>query len=241
MAEEIDEFENYMKLLTKKLVILLIFTFGIFTQLNIDVAAETSTEDVLEKIVENHRKYSRGLSVSYQREIISRSMALLEGEIKSDTASGVFYFREPKYLKVHQELPAEEFIIYNSMYMWWYIPEKKEAYRYSAEQLGKELGIICDIFMGLKNPEQNFNVTITHNKDSNTYLVNLTPTTEWDEIAHIDVKISGEKYKIEKIELYNIVGSITRFILGDFIAREDLKEDYFDFSVPEGIEVIIEQ
>lgn len=231
-----------MKLFMKNPVILLIFTFGIFTQVNIGaVFAETSADDVLERIVENHRDFSQGLSVTYQREIISRSMALLEGEIKSDIASGVFYFRQPNFLKVHQELPGEEFIIYNSEYMWWYIPEKKEAYRYSADQLGKELGIICDIFMGLKNPEQNFNVAITISEDGNTYLVNLTPKTEWDEIAHIDVIISNENYKIEKIELYNIVGSMTRFILGEFRARGDLEEGYFDFSVPEGTEVILEQ
>ena len=226
----------------KNLILLFVFTLGVLTQVNgKTVFSETSANDVLNKIVENHREFSQGLSVPYEREIISRSMALLDGEIKSDIASGVFYFRQPNFLKVHQEHPGEEFIIYDNRYMWWYIPEKKVAYRYSAEQLGREMSIICDIFSGLKNPEQNFNVAITRHMDSKTYLVNLTPKTEWEEIDHIDVIVSDENYKIEKIELYNVVGSITRFMLGEFKTRGDLKEDYFDFSAPEGIEVILEQ
>lgn len=231
-----------MKEFMKKQIILYIFIFCISFQVSLDAfSAETSTNDVLEKIVENHREFSQGLSVSYQREIISRSMALLEGEIKSDIASGVFYFKQPNFLKVHQEQPGEEFIIYNSRYVWWYIPEKKVVYRYSGEQLGKEMSILCDIFTGLKNPEQNFNVTVTRHRDSSAYLVNLAPKTEWDEFDHIDLMISDENFKIKRIELYNIVGSITRFILGEFKARSDIKEDYFDFTAPEGIEVILEQ
>ncbi|MFC1838356.1 outer membrane lipoprotein carrier protein LolA [Thermodesulfobacteriota bacterium] len=231
-----------MKLFIKKITALLIFTLSILSCLYYGVvSAETSTVDVLERIVENHRGFSEGLSVSYQREIVSRSMALLEDEIKSDIATGVFHFRQPNFLKVHQEHPGEEFIIYNKRYMWWYIPEKKIAYRYSGEQLGKELSILCNIFTGLKNPDQNFNVTITRQVDNNAYLVNLAPKTEWDEIDHIDVMVSGENFKIKKIELYNIVGSVTRFILGEFKARGDIKENFFDFTVPEGIEVILEQ
>lgn len=226
----------------KKLIILLIFSFCIFSLVSDNtVLCESPDVDVLQRIVENHRKFSHGLSVSYKREIITRSMALLGDEMKSDIATGVFYFRQPNFLRVHQERPEEEFIIYNSQYMWWYIPEKKVVYRYSGEQLGKELTVLCDIFMGLRDPDQNFNITITRQTDNNGYLVKLTPKTEWEEIDHIDIMVSDEIFKIEKIELYNIIGSITRFILGEFKARSDIGEDYFDFTAPEGIEVILEQ
>lgn len=226
----------------KNIILLFIITIFMLHQANGDaLSSEITDVDVLQRIVENHREFSPGLSVSYKREIITRSMALLGDEMKSDIASGVFYFRQPNLLKVHQELPEEEFIIYNNQYMWWYIPGKKVAHRYSGEQLGKEMTILCDIFMGLKNPDHNFNITVTLETDSKDYLINLTPKSEWEEIDHIDIMVSSEKFKIQKIELYNMIGSITRFILGEFKARSDIEDDYFDFTAPEGIEVVLEQ
>ena len=230
-----------MKPAIKSLLILFIFTFSLLSQVGGNpIYAETSTPDVLEKIVENHRELSQGLSVPYQREILSRSMALLGDEVKSDIASGIFYFKRPHFLKVHQEQPGEEFIIFNNQYMWWSIPGKKVVYKYSGEQLGKELTVLCDIFMGLKDPDQNFNIKITGLTDSGEYVVNLTPSAGWEEIEHIDITVSGENFRIKKIELYNIIGSITRFILGEFKARSDLSEDGFYFTPPEGVEVILE-
>jgi len=53
--------------------------------------------------------------------------------------------------------------------------------------------------------------------------------------------VSDKDFKIQKIELYNIVGSITRFILGEFKAFSEIVEGYFNFTAPEGVDVIHEQ
>src|SRR4030042_5317386 len=78
-----------------------------------------------------------GLAVNYQREIITKSAAILGDEMKTDHAAGSFIFRSPHYLKVIQNLPREEIIITDGQIIWWYIPDKKVVYRYPADKLGK--------------------------------------------------------------------------------------------------------
>ncbi|HJX34045.1 MAG TPA: hypothetical protein VJ373_02630, partial [Desulfatiglandales bacterium] len=90
-----------------------------------------------------------GLAVNYQREIITKSAAILGDEMKTDLAAGRFIFKSPHYLKVIQNLPREEIIITDGQIIWWYIPDKKVVYRYPADKLGKELKLLSDIFKGL--------------------------------------------------------------------------------------------
>ena len=42
------------------------------------------------------------------------------------------------------------------------------------------------------------------------------------------------------IAIYNYVGGITRFMLGDLSVRYDLDESSFQFKVPEGVKVVEE-
>ena len=225
----------------KKITGVFFSVFLIFISYCSDVFPGSAVDGVLEKIVENHKKYSGGLSVPYEREILSRSMALLDEDMKSDRASGIFYFRKPDCLRVHQEKPDEEFIIYNSKNMWFYVPAEEVVYQYPGETLGKELNVLCDMFMGFKNPDDDFNVTVTGPAKENAYQVNLTPREEGGEIDHISIAVSADDFKIKKVELYDIAGSIRRFILGDFRIEKDLNDDLFNFTPPEGVEVIIEQ
>ena len=49
-----------------------------------------------------------GLEVSYEREVITRSMAMLGVQTQKDLASGKIYFKPPHFLRVQQEKPKHE-------------------------------------------------------------------------------------------------------------------------------------
>jgi hypothetical protein len=42
------------------------------------------------------------------------------------------------------------------------------------------------------------------------------------------------------VEIYNILGGLTRFRLGDKIKEEAFKEDFFRFKIPEGAKIVEE-
>jgi len=48
-------------------------------------------------------------------------------------------------------------------------------------------------------------------------------------------------YTIQRVEIYDFAGGITRFILGDLHVENSFPEDFFRFYVPEGVDVIEEK
>lgn len=200
--------------------------------------AETKVKQVLDKILETHRQYSAGMSVPYQREILTRSMSMLD-EMGSDIASGIFYFKEPDMLKVEQKEPAKEYVISNGKNIWFYEPEKKTAS--SMDSIGRSLSVISMIFTGLKNPEESFSISILEPDGENYYELTLIPNDTWEEIDNIKIIVAKKDYTVNRIEIIDITGNLTRFKLGAFEQKNGLDAGFFTFAVPDGVRVIEEE
>ena len=219
-----------------KLIIFLMFSFMLTCSV---VYGETKVDRILEKVVDSHKRFADGMCVPYQREILSKSMAMLEEDMGLDKAAGTFFFKGPHFLKVQQDTPGKEFVISNGKSIWWYVPDEKTAYRY--DDLGKELSILSTIFLGLKNPEESFDVTITESGDVKEYTLTLVPIQSLEEIDSINVTVSSKDYRITRVEFTDISGTLTRFRLGEFELKSDLDDSFFEFKVPEGVKVITEK
>ncbi len=181
-----------------------------------------------------------GFSVPYEREIITGSMALLGDDVKSDLATGRLYFMPPHYLKVQQESPRPEEVITDGNTIWWYIPQQKQVHRYPSDQLGQELGVLSDIFQGLKEVEEGFHVTLRASDEKGVHRLELDPDPPWSQVEHIEISVAAGDYSIRVVEIHNYVGGITRFTLGEKMHRQSFGKDFFAFVVPEGVRVIEE-
>lgn len=201
------------------------------------IRADTGVNEVLHKVVENNKQFSKGMTVPYEREILTKSMAMLD-DMGFDKATGVFFFKGPDLLKVRQETPTVETLTSNGKNIWWYVPDKKTVYRF--DDMGRELSILCMIFMGLKDPGDTFSITGTETGTKGEYRLTLIPNEAWEEIDSIKVTVSDKDYRITRIEIYDIAGNITRFKLGEFEEKKDLDDGFFDFKIPAGVKVINE-
>lgn len=181
-----------------------------------------------------------GLTVSYQREIITKSMAMLGDEMKSDIAAGRFLFKPPHYLKVEQDTPEREIVTTEDKSIWWYIPAKKLVYQYPADKLGKELRLLSELFMGLNNAADTFNITLSESEGDEKYDLELKPKEPWEDINHIILSVDRDDLNIKVVEIHNFIGGVTRFRLGEFSGLNDLEKEDFVFVIPEGVEVIKE-
>ena len=204
------------------------------------VFAGAQVSSVVECIRERYG-HLPGLTVAYEREILTRSMALLGDQIASDRATGRIHFKPPHYLRIEQETPSHESVISNASILWWYIPEKKQAYRYPAQKLGKELRIFADIFQGLREAEEDFILSLSSDAQGKERQLELTPNPSWPDIDHITLYLTLEDCRIEKIEIYNVLGGMTRFKLGKERVEERFEASFFSFTPPEDIEVIEEK
>jgi outer membrane lipoprotein carrier protein len=218
----------------KRLIMFLVLT-AFFQGVSI---ADESLTTILEGIQKTYGPLP-GLSVPYTREVITRSMSMLGAQARGDTASGKIYFRHPHFLRLEQERPKPETIIANKDTLWWYIPEKKCAYRYPANNFGKELRLLSDIFRGLAHVEDNFQVVLQGQGPSGGYEIELIPDPPWQEIERITVTATGQ-YEIRSIRIHNALGTITRFTLGVLSEKKDFEDGFFQFVAPEGVRLIIE-
>ena len=107
--------------------------------------------------------------------------------------------------------------------------------------MGKELGLLIDIFYGLRKAEESFLITLTDNNHEGKYRIKLTPAPPWPQIDHINLSVVQKDFRIKEVEIHNNVGGITRFILGDSIEKKHFEEAFFRFVLPEGVKVIEEQ
>ncbi|MFC1820113.1 outer membrane lipoprotein carrier protein LolA [Thermodesulfobacteriota bacterium] len=200
-------------------------------------SADDSLQGVLDGILKRYGDLP-GITVTYQREIITKSMALLGDQIKADMATGKIHFVPPNNLAVEQVTPRPETIKTDGDTLWWYIPKKSVVYQYPSNMLGKELRLLSDIFQGLSEVGESFDVIQSGLENKQEYHLKLIPNPPWKEIAHIDLSVDRDTFNINVVEIHNFLGSITRFILGDLFVPKDLDEGYFRFVVPEGVKVI---
>lgn len=200
--------------------------------------ADESLVNILAGIQKNYGRLS-GLSVPYSREVITRSMSMLGEQARGDMASGTIYFKHPDLLRLEQEKPKAETIIANNDTLWWYIPEKKCVYRYPAKDFGKELRLLSDIFRGLSQVENSFQVLLQDRNKSEGYEIQLIPDPPWQEINKINLAVT-KKYEIQTVRIYNQLGSITVFKLGGLTEKEGFENGFFQFIVPEGVRLVVE-
>ena len=200
-----------------------------------------SADEQLSKVLEDVRKrYADlpGIVVTYKREILTKSAVMLGETIETDQAFGRFYFSPPHFLRVEQESPKKEMMTTDGNTLWWYIPHKRKAYRYPSHELGKELRLLSDIFQGLRAVEENFQVMLKGLNNKREYGLELTPGRPWQEIHHINISVAQGDNTIRVVEIYNYLGGMTRFTLGDLSVKEKFEQGFFGFVAPKGVQVI---
>lgn len=206
-------------------------------------AGPASADDRLSEILKGIlKRYADlpGLTVPYKREIITKSMALLGDQAKMDLAKGRIYFKPSNFLKIEQDTPRPETVTTDGERLWWYIPHKRLVYQYPSNKLGKELGLLNDIFRGLREVGDSFDVIQSDLDDTKKHQLKLIPNPPWQDIDHINLSVARDNFDIKIVEIHNFLGSITRFTLGDFSVQGSFGQDFFRFLPPDGVKVIKE-
>ena len=205
----------------------------------VTVLAEDHLADILEGIRTNYGELP-GLTVSYKREVITKTMAMLGDQVKGDLATGKMYFRPPNFLKLEQETPEREFVISNEETLWWYIPHQKRAYKYSARDFGKELRLLSEIFRGLIQVEERFQVSMCKPNELGEDQIELMPNPPWQNIDRIILTVTKE-YNIRMVGIHYQLGAVTIFTLNHITDKKDFGKDFFTFTVPEDVLLVEEE
>ncbi len=178
-------------------------------------------------------------TVHYEREIMTSSMALLGGGSAGDHASGMIHFQPPRGFKIKQETPEEEIMVTDGEALWWYIPRKQEAHRYSSRQIGRELQVLGDIFHGSIDLPETFEVVWEGHNEKGDDVLRLIPDPSWTQTDHIRMAVT-QGCRIRVVEIHDRAGGLTRFTLDRLQPRPGFDKGFFTFDVPEGVRVVDE-
>jgi outer membrane lipoprotein-sorting protein len=217
---------------------LIIFSAVLFIANGAALAADDQLSSVLDGVFKRYGGL-KGISVPYKREIITKSMAMLGSEVKSDKATGKILFKPPQYLSIIQEFPAREDVITDGQTIWYYMAAKNTVYEYPADKFGNEVKLLSRILSGLGKVGDSFSVQPDQG-DNKEYHLKLVPNPPWEDVDHIDLVIEKDSFNIRVVEINDLLGGITRFTLYPF-SRKDLEKEDFSFKAPAGAKVIKEQ
>lgn len=189
-----------------------------------------------------HDRYgnAEGLTATYTREAISKTMAMLGEAERHDLARGKLYFSPPSSVRLEQVSPHQELLLTDGQTLWWYLPLKKEAYKYPAEKFGKELRLLSDILTGLKTSEDSFQMAFKEIPETDTYDLFLRPEPPWQDIDYLKVVIRKGDFAIQRVEIYNNIGGLTRFLLTEWEEKHRFESEFFSFCPPPGVKLIEE-
>ncbi len=180
------------------------------------------------------------LSIPYTREGITRSMSMLGNQVKGDLATGQMFFKPRYFLKLEQRTPNIETLIANEETLWWYIPDKKRVHKYPSQEFGKELRLLSDIFRGLSQVTKNFQIMMNDQTEKGQYQIELIPDPPWQEIDRIVLTVT-HAYEIRVVNIHNQLGTITRFTLEGLTIKDNFEKGFFEFILPEGVELVEEK
>ncbi|UCF85544.1 MAG: outer membrane lipoprotein carrier protein LolA [Desulfobacteraceae bacterium] len=195
--------------------------------------------NILEGIREKYGNLP-GLSISYAREVTTQSMSMLGDQVTGDLATGQMFFKPPYFLRLEQKTPSIETLIANEDTLWWYIPDKKRAHKYSSQEFGKELRLLSDIFRGLTQVTKNFQIVMNDQTEQGNYQIELIPDPPWQEIDRIVLTVTTA-YDIQIVNIHNRLGTTTRFTLEGLTVKKTFEKGFFKFVVPVGVQLLEEK
>ena len=180
------------------------------------------------------------LTLNYSREVVTKSMAMMGGKVKGDMATGQIHLKPPYFLRLEQDTPKQETLLTNGETLWWYVPNENVVHEYPARKFGRELRLLSDIFRGLTQVEESFQVLLVGQDQEGNHQIRLIPTTIWQEVESVEITVT-KGYEIRTVEIFNPLGTKTRFMLTEPGIQEAFPKDFFEFTIPEGTKVIREQ
>ena len=124
--------------------------------------------------------------------------------------------------------------------MWYYKPNEKQVVIYESKEV-LENEFFLPFLFGEGKLTKKFEVAL---KESNTkeakdsYLVALRPKTPDTGVKWILLVVDKKTYLISQINTYFETNNITRIAFEDIKTNKNLKDSFFNFQVPSGVELI---
>jgi outer membrane lipoprotein carrier protein len=199
----------------------------------VPVYAEEGVNDVINKLQAKYDQ-TNDFSALFTQETVSRNIGA------STVINGKVYIKKPGMMKWEYTDPKKQQIIGDGQTIWVYLPEEKQVKIFKAAEAFENLPFL-DFLFGKGKITDDFTPSfdvLDKEQAKLYYLIVLTPKKKDTTIDRILILVSRNDYMIYQINLYNVLGSVTRIAFKDLAVNSGLKDSMFHFIVPSGVETI---
>jgi outer membrane lipoprotein carrier protein len=190
-----------------------------------------SVSQILQGIRERYA--ARDFEAEFIQESHLKAMAIV------DTAEGHVYFKPPLAMRWHYRSPEEYMIVSDGRTVWMYRPQDRQVMVGKAGEVFGDTNF-ADFFAEPERLLERFVIEQTSARQDNKdhYFLRLVPKGKQPNVKEVFLSVSKETFDIVQSDTHNFFGDLTRLRFSDFRFNQGLKSSFFQFLIPEGVDVL---
>lgn len=197
-------------------------------------SAQTKTpiEEVIFQLQQTYEK-TKDFKAGFIQESTLKSIR------KTDTESGVVYFKNPKNMLWDYTQPKAKKLVINQRKVWLYLPAEKTVYTQEADYIFKSR-VLFKFLSGLGKLKDDFIIEYADasglDKKGN-YLLSLTPKEKNSFLNPFSVVVDKNTFLIVQISFEDAMGNSTALKFFNISVNTGLSEKLFQFQPPAGVSI----
>ena len=237
----VDSRQVFLFLLSTAYCLLLLVVWTVLaSSLPLNAQSVSGRRD-LESILDEIEKANQNFESMEAEVVYTRSIFLLEEE---EVSHGKVYYQKPKKLRMEFKPPRDEVDVADGECLWVYHPQGKQVEKYRlAKGETKELDFFQFGYEGsVRKSKENYIIElVSGGGEDSPYVLKLTPKGMEPPPQYMEIRLWVEEglWLPIRMELYESGGEvINRIELRDIKLNKPLKEALFQFTLPDGVEMV---
>ena len=181
-----------------------------------------------------------GLQKSYDSAVDFTAEFRQETEIKTLNrnlkARGKVYFKRPGKMLWRYEEPKGQLVVADGKNLYYYQPEQAQVIKSPLKNAFRSDAPLS-FLLGIGNLKRDFNVTL-RGLEEGQHVLRLSPKGEQGGLGEIVLGVERQVYNIQWARIRDAAGNVTTLRFSSIQRGMGLKDSFFRFQVPEGVDVV---
>lgn len=198
--------------------------------------AEPSLEALVDR-VESHYAGVSGFEAAftqrYERRLLSRVIE----------EKGKLAVKKPGRMRWEYESPEEKLFVTDGTKSYFYLPEENQVLvsHDPTGAMGMEEGSPFELLAGRSRLGDSFAFFPSDQTPTEGgVMLKLLPLREHEEFEEVELEVSPDTGRVLRVVLLDLQRNRTEFVFSDVRENVDLPESLFRFTVPSGVEVVVQ-
>ncbi|MGH9332685.1 MAG: LolA family protein [Vicinamibacteria bacterium] len=200
-------------------------------------AGEEDLQAIVQKVerhYESVKDFEADFTQRYERRLLRRTVE----------ESGRVSVKKPGRMRWEYRTPEEKLFVTDGTKTYFYLPKEKQVMVSHTPEgaMGMEAGSPFELLTGKRGLSESFTVSASDSPATQGGLVlRLLPRERHDEFEEVELEVRREDGRVLRVVLVYGQKNRTEFLFRDAEENVGLPESLFRFTIPSGVEVVVQQ